>query len=375
MKTLKRFLTNIVLLLPLALLAQSSVPAPDNGGIKTPPPAISGRQAVMEKLDQIRIAETPKAWKSMTLGEVVRLLSDEARARDPEKKGINFLFAAPRVTAPAIAPNTGLQVSAAETGAVDLSAVNIQIIQPLRDVRLVDMLDAITKTADRPIKYSVEDYGVVFDLKEAEPQGREKAAFSFPGGTPRQFMAAVEKQFEVDWLSIASIPTEMQQVQVPKLRLTPKPNGNVAPGMDSPVRQLVLLYNSLAEKSPQLGTLMVDGDDPRKPSAVMLVPNKATSVAQARMKTKAFPLRGIPEKDWATLADEIMQMGREATQYEAEMTGGLEASRPGFVRVHQAAALLVVTGSESFVEMAESVVAAFQANQQAKEAKVSTEKK
>ncbi len=370
MKTRLTFLQTIPFALALALLAQCSVVAQDN--TKTPPAATSGRQAVMEKLNRIRLAETPKMWEIMQLGEVVRGLSEEVRARDPDKKGINFLFATPQETAPTIDPNTGLP---ARTESVDPTTVNIKISQPLRDVRLVDVLDAITKTADYPIKYSVEDYGVVFDLKEREPQGKEQAAFTFPGGTPRQFMEAVEKQFKVDWLSIASIPAELQQVQIPKLRLTPKPKGNMALGMDSPVRQLVLLYNSLAEKSPQLGTLLVDGDDPRKPSAVMLVPNKTTSVVQARMKTMAFPLRGVPEKDWATLADEIMQMGGEATHYEAMMTGGLEASQPGFVKVHQAAALLVVTGSESFVEMAESVVAAFQANQQAKAAKFSTENK
>lgn len=375
MKTLTSFLKTIALTLPLALLAQSSVPAQDNGATRTPPTVTSGRQAVMEKLDHIRLAETPKAWESMPLVEVVRGLRDEARARDPDKKGINFLFATPRVTAPAIDPNTGLPIGTGQTESAYLTVVNVRITSPLRDVRLVDVLDAITKTADHPIKYSIEDYGVVFDFKEPEDQAKEEPPFTFPGGTPRRFMEAVEKQFKVDWLSIASIPAEMQQVQIPKLRLTPKPKGNVALGMDSPVRQLVLLYNSLAEKSPQLGTLIVDGDDPRKPSAVMLVPNKTTSVVQARMKTKAFPLRGISEKDWATLADEIMQMDGKATQYEAKMTGGLEAWRPGIVKLHQAAALLVVTGSESFVEMAESVVAAFQANQQAKETKVSTEKK
>jgi len=47
---------------------------------------------------------------------------------------------------------------------VDLNSVTIRIVPPLKKVRLVDVLDAIVRVADRPIQYTVEGYAVVFTL-------------------------------------------------------------------------------------------------------------------------------------------------------------------------------------------------------------------
>ena len=49
-----------------------------------------------------------------------------------------------------------------------MSAISIKINPPLTDIRLADVLDAIVKVADRPIKYSIEDYAVIFSLKARE---------------------------------------------------------------------------------------------------------------------------------------------------------------------------------------------------------------
>ncbi|TMQ01732.1 MAG: hypothetical protein E6L09_02195 [Verrucomicrobia bacterium] len=43
-----------------------------------------------------------------------------------------------------------------------MSSVIIRFNLPLRNVRLKDVLDAVVKVADKPIEYSVEDYGLVF---------------------------------------------------------------------------------------------------------------------------------------------------------------------------------------------------------------------
>ena len=48
-----------------------------------------------------------------------------------------------------------------------MSAIAIKINPALTDIRLADVLDAIVKVADRPIKYSIEDYAVVFSLESA----------------------------------------------------------------------------------------------------------------------------------------------------------------------------------------------------------------
>jgi type II secretory pathway component GspD/PulD (secretin)/tetratricopeptide (TPR) repeat protein len=129
-----------------------------------------GRQSIYSKLDRIRL---DLQADNLPLGNVLVLLSDEARKRDPEKKGINLFLnsyldpaAAP---APVIDPATGLPVPGTAPEAVDLSAVQVRIMPPLNDITLGQALDAVTKAADRPIKYSVEDYAIVFSQRTPEP--------------------------------------------------------------------------------------------------------------------------------------------------------------------------------------------------------------
>ena len=146
-----------------------------------------GQQAINSKLDRIVLQSTP-AWDGLPLSEVVKYLSEEARKRDPEKRGINFIInqnvdtgaastvaagtpgaagapGAPATTT-AVDPATGLPMTAAPpVEVVDISQISIKIVPPLTDIRLADLLDAIVKVADKPIKYSIEDYAVVFSLK------------------------------------------------------------------------------------------------------------------------------------------------------------------------------------------------------------------
>jgi hypothetical protein len=164
----------------------------------------SGRQAIVSKLDRIRLDSV--LFDGLPLSEVVRNLSEQTKLRDPEKKGINFLInpngdTSIATTGPnaagaggggfggqpgapagmqnfgnpggvAIDPATGLPVgqSAAAGGnePVDINTVVIKINPALTDVRLADVMDAICEVADHPIKYSIEDYAIVFSAKGAE---------------------------------------------------------------------------------------------------------------------------------------------------------------------------------------------------------------
>jgi general secretion pathway protein D len=155
-----------------------------------------GRQQILAKLDRIRLDFPAEGVDTLPLSEIVKTLSDEAKKRDPEKKGINFLVnpntdvgavvapgvvggsgvpGAPGITpaptvAPAVDPATGLPLpQAAPTEAIDVAGIAIKISPRLIDVRLADVLDAITKVAEKHIHVSVEDYAVVFSLRGAEP--------------------------------------------------------------------------------------------------------------------------------------------------------------------------------------------------------------
>jgi len=191
---------------------------------------------------------------------------------------------------------------------------------------------------------------------ESKPAGQtneNEQVFNFPGGTPRDFMEAVEKHFKVDWLSIASIPSEMRRVEVPKLRFGGDPSGAHR------VHQLVDLYNRLAERSPQLGTLVVEGSD-RKASVVMLVPNQGWEREQPKIKVKAFPTWALSDSLREKLRADIERAHGEVFDYAfGRGDDSTIRSLEGTVAIHGDTKLLVAIGPEPYVEMVASIVAAY----------------
>jgi len=130
-----------------------------------------GAQMIRSKLDRILLQETPP-FDGLPLSEVLKYLREESVKRDPDKRGINFIInthvdSAPPASAVTIDPNTGLPVPAAPVEQVDLNQATVRI-PPLSDVRLIDLIDAVSKSGDQPIKYSVEEYAVVFSRKTAD---------------------------------------------------------------------------------------------------------------------------------------------------------------------------------------------------------------
>jgi len=92
--------------------------------------------------------------------------------------------------AAAINPQTGLPEAA--TSALPAANPWIQCHQyqlTLTDVRLADVLDAIVLVADHPIKYSVQDYAVVFSAKGPEPVPLETRTFKID---PNTFVQGLE---------------------------------------------------------------------------------------------------------------------------------------------------------------------------------------
>jgi type II secretory pathway component GspD/PulD (secretin)/tetratricopeptide (TPR) repeat protein len=146
------------------------------------------RQRIMYKLDKIVIKEL--FFDGLPLSEVVRFLKEEAEKQDPE--GINFIinsnlddqpssrgapagglpgeFGAPGLD-PLGAPLAPPPAIAAE--AVDLETMLIKINPPLKNLRLIDALDVITKVATpiggRGLSYMVEDYAVVLRQRVVDP--------------------------------------------------------------------------------------------------------------------------------------------------------------------------------------------------------------
>jgi hypothetical protein len=121
---------------------------------------------IQAKLENIRLGEV--AFDALPLAEVLKSLYVESQKRDPDKEGINFLITRNLdSTVQTVDPSTGLPIS---PPTFDMESVTVKFNLPLRNVRLLDVLNAIVKVAEQPVKYSVEEFGVVFSPDTQSPR-------------------------------------------------------------------------------------------------------------------------------------------------------------------------------------------------------------
>jgi len=142
-----------------------------------PPASSSGRQAIISKLEHIHFDYV--SWPDgLPLPDVLRYLAQQTKLRDPDKKGINFLWY----------PG-GSNTNDGGEAALDPDKINIKL--EMKDVSLGNLLDAIMLVADHPIKYSIEDYGIVFSLKGAGTNSLYTRTFRVD---PKIFFANLRRQ-------------------------------------------------------------------------------------------------------------------------------------------------------------------------------------
>ena len=151
-----------------------------------------GRQKIQWKLENIVLDDV--LYDGIPLVDVVRDLFEQAKKRDTEQIGVNFLIN-PNVNNQAqsfsqpnqfnqfdpygnqfnqpggiIDPNTGLPLPSLPVEEVDLYSVSININPPLRNVKLKDVVEAIARIAETPLKVSIEDWAVVFSRLVGNPE-------------------------------------------------------------------------------------------------------------------------------------------------------------------------------------------------------------
>jgi hypothetical protein len=127
-----------------------AVPVP-NGKLMAP---AKGRRAILSALDRIRFKEVSY---NLPLAKALEKLAAESRKRDPDGKGVNFMYN-PHPEGPPAAGNGDAKN--------DIGAISIKIDPPLRDVNLAEVLSAISRSASPPVIYKIEDYAVVFSPKK-----------------------------------------------------------------------------------------------------------------------------------------------------------------------------------------------------------------
>lgn len=161
-----------------------------------------GRQAIMAKLGTIHFEQV--SYDGLPLKEVLKQLSQQCLLCDPEGKGINFLINHnPDHSSPN--PNAGLPSTPMGgdemTGraAVDVGTFIVNLAS-LTDVRLADLLDAMVLVTDHPMKYSVQDFGIIFSARNPATSQVSLRTFRVD---PNTFYSGLE---QVSATSVGAIP-------------------------------------------------------------------------------------------------------------------------------------------------------------------------
>ncbi len=185
----------------------------------------------------------------------------------------------------------------------------------------------------------------------------KKKVFIFEGGNPIDFIVALDKHFRTRLVQILTLPETLSKAQVPKLRVA----------ADDP-REVLSLYNRL--QSPTLGQWRFEpeGAAQNPPSTstnmnvLMLVPDKsvvAGKLERSVTKVKGMALAGVPEAKWEALARDI----NEARTYGEEAASkGVANVFEGSFHFQRESKVLIVSGSEAYLEMVESLVSAHRMN-------------
>jgi hypothetical protein len=203
------------------------------------------------------------------------------------------------------------------------------------------------------------------ETNEVSQEGKDKKkVFSFEGGNPFDFVVALDKHFRTRLVQILTLPETLSRTRVPKLRVA----------ANDP-REVLDLYNRL--ESPTLGRWRFEPPQ-YKPgtnmNVLMLVPDKnaAAGKLEQSTKVKGIALAGVPETKWEALLRDIDQA--RAYGERAIATKGSSDAFEGSIRVQRDSKVLIVVGSEAYLEMVESLVSAHRMNAEIEAKTVSASK-
>jgi hypothetical protein len=202
-----------------------------------------------------------------------------------------------------------------------------------------------------PVMAGPTENGALQERTTPQPQASQQepmapAVFVFPGGTPFTFVTAVQAFCRVDWTDIVTIPNDMTQAQVPKLRVpTSKPE------------DLLKLYNRLGERNPALGNWHWEGPV-EHPYFLALVPAQAGVVAaltEEPVALRVFQLRYISGTNLNQLADAISTATDLPTESARKIS---QSARVGRLVIDQRTGSVIASGPATYLKRVEAVIRA-----------------
>jgi hypothetical protein len=142
------------------------------------------------------------AFDDLPLPEVIKFIQREIVKSDPGGKPLNFMLnsylvesspaPAPVVTPdPSLTPAVLSPAIAPANTPIDLDTVLIRVTPTLHDLTVTQVLDVVMKSASSPIRFTIEDYAVVFFRSSPEAVGLASRAVRVNPNTFQQGLQGV----------------------------------------------------------------------------------------------------------------------------------------------------------------------------------------
>jgi hypothetical protein len=174
----------------------------------------------------------------------------------------------------------------------------------------------------------------------------ERKVFFFEGGRPIDLIMAIDRHFRTRMQQILSIPSSLARATVPKMKVVEA---------KEPTDPL-WVYNNLHD--PTLGEWKWQGPA-RDPAVLALVPDKEAAMSKKPgTLVRAFSLGGLPKDSWGSVEADIESAQGLAHKVTPEGTEECHGS----IHIQPDSKVLIAGGTDTYVNMVESVIAAHLAN-------------
>jgi hypothetical protein len=216
--------------------------------------------------------------------------------------------------------------------------------------------------------------------------------FRFEGGTPKDFLKAIDAHYITDWQDLANIPPEAAEVKVPKIKTSLRQTVTLRGEEQIQAKSataLLDLYNALAAEQRVLGKLDLynalgkwkmpepagaaggrgggfggQGSPPPPPHPDLILPQPVPTstnapAADQPLRVRSISLVGIPRERWVILERELAELNDSAAALGAKMDpAGAPRRFIGSVQLSPGAGVLLVIGNMEYIELVDTFIGA-----------------
>jgi hypothetical protein len=176
-------------------------------------------------------------------------------------------------------------------------------------------------------------------------------AFTFNGGTLREFISEFKRQLSMDLYDSATIDPKALGLRIPKMKIPP----------EAVWSDVLYAYNHLSIRTEDsLGRWVIspnplERDDTRVDAIIFMPPKNMGE--EAGLKVKAFSLDKLSEEQQKVL-HQLIHEEADRLRRDSQLSG-TAGNYSGDIRYHSGTGLLIASGGKEYVELAGTIIEAY----------------